>query len=108
MRQFGRTCEEYRSEPRGKLPSRYKPWGYGPSEEEKLARGLVLCRVDSAERGRCNCYSGVCDNCCRWVDKDGFLDEEERRWVGGKLCGWKGGDCGEAGLESKDGHSDLA
>ena len=30
------------------------------------------------------------------------------RWIAGKLCRWKGGGCGAAGLESEDGYCELS
>ena len=30
----------------------------------------------------------------------------KRRWISGKLCKWKCGDCGGAGFESTDGYCD--
>ena len=76
MQQLVRTIEQYRSDPRG-LPSKYKPRGYKPSDEERLSRRLVLCRVESGEdTDCCSCHPGICDKCCRWVDKDDVLDEE--------------------------------
>lgn len=76
MQQFAGVVKQYRSDPRG-LPSRCKPRGYRPSDEERLSRQLVLCRVESGEdKELCSCYPGMCEKCCRWVDKEDVLDED--------------------------------
>lgn len=76
MQQLARAIDQYKSDPYG-LPSKYKPRGYRPSDEERMSRRLVLCRVESGkDRERCSCYPGICDKCCRWVDKDDVLDVE--------------------------------
>lgn len=82
MQQLARTVEQYKSDPIRGLPSKYRPRGYKPSEEERLSRRLVLCRVESGEKwGRCSCYPGLCGHCCRWVDQRDVLDGEELdRW----------------------------